>query len=381
MGSEKRRSLIHILHFNPLERFPPAMNLLSILEHDYAGFDFVVYTTHAADMPFKFANRAAHIRIKRLGSVSRRTPALVLFWSYLHFHFHVLWEFIIRRPGTILYFETFSALIPAIYKKFLNPSVRLFVHYHEYVTRSEYRSGPSSMRIFHKLEQLLYPEMTWISQTNKDRMDLFIADQEGRINHPHIMPNYPPASWNAVKARSFPRVNEKIGFLYVGSMDLDHMYTKEMASFILSQPDRFYWDIYSENISKEALQYLNSLPPEIIKFKGGIPYSKIPEVASFYHIGVILYKGHLKNFVYNVPNKLYEYHVCGLDVWFPLQLKSALFLETTHTFPRIKGVDFDHLDVGTASLLSHDGLVFNQKEFTAETAVSQLISELVTDRP
>jgi hypothetical protein len=33
-----------------------------------------------------------------------------------------------------------------------------------------------------------------------------------------------------------------------------------------------------------------------------------------------LYKGHIPNYIYNVPNKVYEYLACGLQVWYSKDL-------------------------------------------------------------
>lgn len=49
----------------------------------------------------------------------------------------------------------------------------------------------------------------------------------------------------------------------------------------------------------------------------GINYSDLPGVIRAYDVGVILYNGHIANYVFNAPNKLFEYLACGLDVWSP----------------------------------------------------------------
>jgi hypothetical protein len=43
----------------------------------------------------------------------------------------------------------------------------------------------------------------------------------------------------------------------------------------------------------------------------------LPQVLSQYDVGLILYRCRTLNFVYNATNKLFEYLVCGLDVWYP----------------------------------------------------------------
>ena len=43
----------------------------------------------------------------------------------------------------------------------------------------------------------------------------------------------------------------------------------------------------------------------------------MPALLADYDIGLILYKAHTKNYKYNAPNKLFEYLVCGLKVFYP----------------------------------------------------------------
>ena len=58
-----------------------------------------------------------------------------------------------------------------------------------------------------------------------------------------------------------------------------------------------------------------------------------------YHIGLTLYNGHIPNFVYNVPNKVFEYLACGLDVWYSKDLISTQKLNNSesviHDFEKI----------------------------------------------
>ena len=46
---------------------------------------------------------------------------------------------------------------------------------------------------------------------------------------------------------------------------------------------------------------------QYVQFKGHINYDNLPTTLNKYQVGVILYKGHIPNYVYNAPNKLFEY--------------------------------------------------------------------------
>lgn len=51
-----------------------------------------------------------------------------------------------------------------------------------------------------------------------------------------------------------------------------------------------------------------------------IDYYELPKELIKYDIGLVLYKGHIPNYIYNVPNKVYEYLACGLQVWYSKDL-------------------------------------------------------------
>jgi hypothetical protein len=73
--------------------------------------------------------------------------------------------------------------------------------------------------------------------------------------------------------------------------------------------------------------------------KGPIDYYELPKELVKYDIGLVLYKGHIPNYVYNVPNKVYEYLACGLRVLTSNQLTSTVKLKHN----KIKAVDFNNL--------------------------------------
>jgi hypothetical protein len=51
-----------------------------------------------------------------------------------------------------------------------------------------------------------------------------------------------------------------------------------------------------------------------------INYFKLPEVLIKYDVGLTIYKGFIPNYIYNVPNKVFEYLACGLKVWYSKDL-------------------------------------------------------------
>jgi len=114
---------------------------------------------------------------------------------------------------------------------------------------------------------------------------------------------------------------------------------------VLSQNGAVQFDIYSQNSTPQVQQYLQGLDTRWIKSNfTGTWYYDLPKVLRQYDVGVILYKGFNQNFTFNETNKLFEYHVCGLDVWFSEETLGIHKYKTQHTYPRIVAIDFRNLD-------------------------------------
>ena len=64
-------------------------------------------------------------------------------------------------------------------------------------------------------------------------------------------------------------------------------------------------DIYSRD---EIVEGFN----EDVHWHDAIPFDDLAEVLPRYDVGLILYKGHIPNYVHNVPNKFWEYLAAGL---------------------------------------------------------------------
>ena len=121
------------------------------------------------------------------------------------------------------------------------------------------------------------------------------------------------------------------------------MYTKEFADWVIQQQGNVTWDIYSYD-AKNVKQFFTELNCDFIRLKGGINYEELPAILAQYDVGIILYTGHIANYMYNAPNKLFEYLACGLDVWFPSIMKGSLPYVTRQTYPKVLALDFTDLE-------------------------------------
>ncbi|MEP6749376.1 MAG: hypothetical protein ABJB86_16695 [Bacteroidota bacterium] len=371
----KSDTRLFIVHFSPLELYPPAMNAVNYFASVLAYKKIYVFTTSSA-ANLNYTPAGKNVRIVRLGCLKPGSTLQKRLWIYTRFNLTVLLYLFFLRPLKVLYFETISSFAPVLYKRFIRPSSRLFIHYHEYMTRIEYASGMKLIKLFHQAEKKVYPAAAWVSHTNQARMELFEKDiAPVRIVNKEIVPNYPPGAWKeqAAAAKKDNRQHAIKRLVYTGAVSLDTMYVADFAAWVISQDGQVIWDIYSLNIEPAAKDFILDLNSEYIQIKPGVYYYDLPALLSRYDAGVILYKGHILNWIYNVPNKLFEYHVCGLDVWFPKQMVTSLPFITTGTYPKIIALDFENIrSVTCHTLLDREKLSFKQVDFSYETALRSL---------
>ncbi len=304
------------MHFNPVEMYPPIQNFIRLLEKEDLSKHITILTTAGRYKSLsRFNTIHPEIKIIRLGQSGPGIGRLARLYYYFIFYASAVLLLLFKRPATVLYYETISSFPAYFYKKFINRAASIMVHYHEYTSPKEYQQGMFITRLYNRYEKWLYPRLQWLSHTNAYRMQLFLKDiYPLQLQHSAIIPNYPPSSWYKEK-KAIPAA--PIQIVYIGALSLQTMYTKEMAEWVQAQQGKVFWDIYSYNITPDAVEYIMRLNSLWIHLKEGLDYTGLPEVLGQYHIGVILYKGHIANYIYNAPNKLFEYLSAGQQVWLP----------------------------------------------------------------
>lgn len=326
-----------LIHFQPLELYPPVMNCIRDLEKEKAEM-VSIFTTHSQNNWF-----CSSYPIYRLGNST--TSIWVRYWTYLYFNFVSFFFLCYYRPNKVLYYETNSSW-PVFWYKKLFPSVHIFIHFHEYISEREKKESSAYYKYLQKKETVLLKKAIWISHTNEERMHFFQQDYPFvRKDQCHILPNYPPTDWAArsQQIRANRQITTDTRMVYVGALGLDTTYIKEIAAWIEEQKGTYTLDIYSSNIDKAVLDFLYNLKPSYISIHKATPYFELPELLATYHIGLVLYKGHIPNYVYNVPNKVYEYLACGLQVLCSHDLKSTSNFKDKYSIQKISIIDFNDL--------------------------------------
>lgn len=367
---------LDIIHFHYVGFYPPIINLLNIIKTDQK-INYKVYTTSPISSSFTLSHDS---RIIKILDSYKHNLALVRYFKYAYFNIITLLNLIVRRPQCILYYETISCWPALFYKKHIDKRVKVMVHYHELVGEKELIKESKMIQLLRPMEKKLFPMFEWISQTNTDRGTLFMNDYYKHIKPEvfHIIPNYPPRSWQKFQ---YPRENIQIKYpiktVLLGSLSLQGMYLKEYCDWILGQAGKFTFDAFSFNLKEDAIKYIKNLNSDYITLHPPIPYSSVEKTLIKYDIGIILYKATDTNTKFSISNKLYEYHTCGLDVWFPKEQVSSLPLVKKDSYPKIIDLDFKSLEVTSINeTISRKNLPFSRLNFNCNEVYEPLITEV-----
>lgn len=366
-------SSIVLVHFQPLEAYPPVMNLINHLGNNTKNnYIFIITTKNPNSEIEMFTNGSKFIRIVRLASLNENNNKIFKSIQYLRFYLFSFFCLIIKSPSRILYYETLSSFPVFLYFKFLKKNVEIFIHYHEYMSQSEYLKGMKLVKYFHYFEKYLYKNAKWISHTNLDRLNYFKRDESIEYNdNLKILSNYPPQSW---LHKPEIKCDDTIKVVYVGALSLETMYVKEFVDWILLQNGKVILDIYSTNITYDTHIYIANLDSPFVNLKAGTNYFSLPSILVNYNVGVILYKGHTPNYIYNAPNKLFEYLALGLDVWFPEKMLGCKMYISKKSYPKVFALDFENMSkfdfrkaIDKSDLLYYPSDYFCEKEFESLT--------------
>ena len=367
-----------IFHYNPIEKFPPVMNFLRLLETKIPPQTKVlVFTTKAKATDDLFVPGNRNIHIKRMGYNTLHLNVFLRFIAYFRYFVGSFIQCLWLAPDRMLYYETISSLVPVLLKKYFFRKSRLLIHYHEYMSEQDYRQMFLT-HVFHGLEKKIYGTAAWISQTNEDRMVFFLNDIAlPSLPTAHVVPNYPLRNW-AIPRQDKPMV-PPVRLVYVGSFgSMDTIYVKEILHWVQFLNDKVSLDIYSFNMPATITSYINELDCKHVRVMPELGYYHLPEVLRNYDVGLILYKGLSKNFEYNAPNKLFEYLACGLDVWYPQTLKGIWQYDTDGTWPKVCRLNFDALNEYTVEELVSRAMAKKQETgYYCEEASSGLLETLI----
>lgn len=352
------------------------MNMIDSL----AATEFTVEVYTNADVSGsglkEFQSSGGRVLIRRFRPFVKRTSRFRIL-NDLGFYLFCLLRLLRFQPRTVLYYETISALPALLYKKMAGRRLNVMAHYHEYVTPAEYRNGMASVKLIHHLEERMYGQYTWISQTNEVRLQKFLDDNHLTANTTRhfSLANHPPRSWN-----THPEMKTITGvkkLVYVGALGGGSMFFKELLEWIADKQASFSLDIYAYNIDTAAAALINANKLGHVRYHGGCSYHEIPGVLVQFDIGLVLYKPVSENAINAVPNKVFEYLSCGLDVWYPTEITYIRTLERKGLRPKVVPVDFRNLQgFDWRSAVDDSGTKYSDYNFSSEETNQLILSHI-----
>jgi hypothetical protein len=361
-----------LVHYQPVENYPPVLNFLDYLVEK--GFRPAVFTCR---------NNSGRSDYLKAGVSVRRYKLSQSKWSWIRlfylfsFNIRVLANLFLMRPRKIIYFETYSCFPVYLYKKYFNRKLEVLIHFHECFSKEWYRRSMRVMPYYYEKERnFLYPGAIWISQTNRKRIELFKQDNDFiRDEVLHVLPNYPPKVWVGAK-RQKKEVKIPVRTVYLGSLSLANTFLREYCEWVVRQKGRLKFDIYAYNVEQKTKEFLANLGSEWISFHSdGVEYARIPEVLKDYDVGVIFYKGLSPSVKYSAPNKLFEYLMCGLEVWFSKEVEGCHEFIHLESHPRVIMLDYLTLDdFDYASTVENHKLPERQLNYISEVTFQELMS-------
>ncbi len=376
----KRNKNIFIIHFQPLERYPPVMNLINYFVKNSAVEINVISTKNNKAGNLKTFNSGCNsVKIKRTATINPGSFLRII--NYLYFYLYALYLLIWFRPNSVLYFETISSWPALMYKKLRGGKVKLFVHYHEYSTLAEYNNNMKLVRWMHRIETKFYlSSYEWISHTNEIRLQNFIEEhslQSSAKSQFYVMPNYPSKFWGNPKS-TFTQEG-RIKLVYVGSLGFDNMYLKEIVEWVISNKKMLSLNFYCYNLDTKAKEFLLSVKDENnIYFSGTCNYEDLPKILNLYDVGLVLYKPYNFNHTYGISNKVFEYLACGLDVWFPENNQFCNGMARSNVYPKVIAVNFNSLDnFDFKSAINKSGLNYKPNFYYYENIYEEIYSNMI----
>jgi len=359
-----------VVHFLPLEKYPPVMNFLRMLGAQ--GVNFLALTTRVGPAMPRFV--VPDGRITRFGATGQNVPGWLRKLTYPLFYAAAFVRLCLYRPSVVLYYESYSAIPVYFYLRFVNSKARLLIHFHEYFSPQWYQQGMRTVRWAHRLEKSwLFGRAALISQTNAFRVGMFRKDHptvpESRMM---VVPNFPPLAW---KQRS-RRVDEPgcpLRTVYIGSVSLRATYLEDYVAWVQQQQGRVLFDVVSYTYDAAARNFLEQLQsPWVRFFPGGLPYDQIPVwlERGQYDVGIIFYKGLYDNTVFCASNKLFEYLACGLDVWCCREMVGSQEYARTDCYPKVLMVDYTRIgEWDVQNMTDREGIGYRPPEYFAEPAM------------
>ncbi|NBG66650.1 hypothetical protein [Acidiluteibacter ferrifornacis] len=191
-----------------------------------------------------------------------------------------------------------------------------------------------------------------------------------------VLPNYPSKEW-VKKNKAWTR-GETIKIVFVGyTLTKGGSYLQELVEILKQQRIPIHLSIYCSKLNAFIENFQGNYGDLEISVHSAIMYKDVAHVLQRHHIGVILYKAKTENVIHCAPNKLFEYLGCGLDVWYPHEMKGTYAYDSMIE-PRVLRINFNDISNFNVKPLIRENPNPIQYQYYAETAYQLFFNFLST---
>ena len=283
-----------ILHFNSIERYPPATNVAEHLKS--TGMDVKVVTTAVGNTP---ASQGMFTKLK-------------LTWELAKFHLGAMVALTFESFDLVIAYEHLS-ILPIQWTRKTNPNQRLWLHFHEYTSPAEIACAGAFSSHCWKHVPAVVERSDFTSHTNGWRLNRFRSDM--RLNaltddRFGCIPNTPPQAWldhTPTQWNSPAPTKRPLRLVYHGALHPDTTYIERLCELLDEGNGELTLDVFTnDNIDDISSAHMKVHP--------SVPYMDLPKVLTEFDLGLIIYRGIIPNHQFSQPNKLWEYLGCKLPV-------------------------------------------------------------------
>ena len=186
---------------------------------------------------------------------------------------------------------------------------------HEYFTgMPELLKRPKIQKIWKAIEKNIFPKLTFIYTDNDAKRKLFEDEYHVPVKVVKNVPVYNPVVWNQEVIIQYPK-NKKI-LIYQGIGINIHRGTEELTEAMQYLDDSYLlYFVGSGDVLDVLKQKVIELKLEDkVIFTGKVPFQELQAYTRGAHLGFTLDKPISDNYIYSLPNKLFDYVHAGVPV-------------------------------------------------------------------
>jgi glycosyltransferase involved in cell wall biosynthesis len=252
---------------------------------------------------------------------------------YAEYHIRLFFYLLFKRAD-ILVANDLDTLLPNFFISKLK-GVHLVYDSHEYYTEvPELQENPMKKKIWLAVERFVFPKLKHVFTVNESIAAIYRQLYHQEV---HVLRNVPRRSIRPILSRSELRkkldlpVDQKIVILQGSGINVSRGGEEAVAAMQYTNHAQLY--IVG---SGDALPLLKQMTADLklherVVFIDKVPYEKLMQYTASADIGLTLDKDNNLNYRYSLPNKLFDYFLCGLPV-IATRLPEIERIYNTYTF-------------------------------------------------